>query len=205
VVRSGHWDGIPAQQPVQIGPGGPSSRLGRRINRSCRGRGVLRCRNRRRGPLGKFRRGRCGSAACATQAGIDPVPRRDGPTWRQFLTAQAHGILATDFSASRRCWVSGCMSCSSWNTSPAACTFVESPRTRAEPGLLSRARNLLMDLGERVAAFQFLIRDRDSLDRRLRASARRWFARPPGGRCDAATGWWFAPGAVCRDGSCGAG
>jgi transposase InsO family protein len=30
-------------------------------------------------------------------AGIDPVPRRSGPTWRQFLTAQAAGILAVDF------------------------------------------------------------------------------------------------------------
>jgi putative transposase len=26
-------------------------------------------------------------------AGIDPAPRRAGPTWRQFLTAQAAGIL----------------------------------------------------------------------------------------------------------------
>ena len=30
-------------------------------------------------------------------AGIDPAPRRSGPTWKQFLTAQAHGILAADF------------------------------------------------------------------------------------------------------------
>jgi hypothetical protein len=32
------------------------------------------------------------------QAGIDPPPRRSGPTWQQFLTAQAHPILACDFS-----------------------------------------------------------------------------------------------------------
>ena len=31
------------------------------------------------------------------RAGIDPAPRRSGPTRRQFLTAQAHSILATDF------------------------------------------------------------------------------------------------------------
>gem|GEM_PF-5433309 len=31
------------------------------------------------------------------RAGIDPAPRRSGPTWKQFLTAQAHTILACDF------------------------------------------------------------------------------------------------------------
>ena len=30
-------------------------------------------------------------------AGIDPVPRRAGTTWKQFLAAQARGIPAADF------------------------------------------------------------------------------------------------------------
>lgn len=30
-------------------------------------------------------------------AGIDPAPRRTGPTWKQFLTAQVRGVLAIDF------------------------------------------------------------------------------------------------------------
>jgi hypothetical protein len=31
-------------------------------------------------------------------AGSDPAPQRSGSTWRQFLTAQAHTILAVDFA-----------------------------------------------------------------------------------------------------------
>ncbi|MGP4029951.1 hypothetical protein [Actinomadura sp. 3N407] len=30
-------------------------------------------------------------------AGVDPAPRRAGPTWRQLLAAQAHAIIACDF------------------------------------------------------------------------------------------------------------
>jgi putative transposase len=43
----------------------------------------------------RLRRARCGRSS--KRAGIDSAPRRDGPTWRQFLTAQAQSILATDF------------------------------------------------------------------------------------------------------------
>jgi hypothetical protein len=28
--------------------------------------------------------------------GINPAPRRRGPTWHQFLTSQAHAIIAVD-------------------------------------------------------------------------------------------------------------
>jgi hypothetical protein len=31
-------------------------------------------------------------------AGIDPAPRRSGPSWRQFPAAQAQAILALDFA-----------------------------------------------------------------------------------------------------------
>jgi transposase len=31
------------------------------------------------------------------KAGVDPAPRRTGPTWVQFLRAQAEAIIATDF------------------------------------------------------------------------------------------------------------
>jgi transposase len=37
--------------------------------------------------------------------GVDPAPRRSGPTWRQFLTAQARAVLAVDLLHVETCGV----------------------------------------------------------------------------------------------------
>jgi hypothetical protein len=37
--------------------------------------------------------------------GIGPAPRRNGPTWSQFLKAQAKGILAFDFFTAETFWL----------------------------------------------------------------------------------------------------
>ncbi len=93
-------------------------------------------------------------------AGIDPALRRSGLGWRQFLHAQAAGIVAADFlhvdtvllkriyvlvftgHGTRRMHIGGV------TASPAGEWTVE------------QARNLALGLGERFEDVKFLIRDR---------------------------------------------
>ena len=55
-------------------------------------------------------------------AGIDPAPRRAGPTWAQFLRAQANGILGLRPAPPRHDHPAGSTSSSSSSTPPAAST-----------------------------------------------------------------------------------
>jgi len=97
-----------------------------------------------------------------TNAGLPPAPRRGGPTWAQFLHAQAEAMLATDFFTVDL--LDG--------TTAYVLAVIEHATRRirilgvtAHPDnawVTQQARNLLMDLDQRAESIKFLLRDRDT-------------------------------------------
>ena len=97
-----------------------------------------------------------------TNAGIPPAPRRAGPTWAQFLHAQTHAIIASDFFTVHL--LDG--------TSAYVLAVIEHATRRirilgvtAHPNdawVTQMARNLLMDIDGQVESIKFLLRDRDT-------------------------------------------
>jgi transposase InsO family protein len=94
--------------------------------------------------------------------GLGPAPGRGGPTWAQFLRAQASGLLATDFFTVQtvgltRLYVPFVVEVQR--------RYVHVLGITAHPTgawVVQQARNLLMDLEEQGHRLRYLIRDRDT-------------------------------------------
>jgi putative transposase len=94
--------------------------------------------------------------------GLRPAPRRSGPTWSQFLKAQANGMLACDFFTVETLRLKTLY----------VLFFIElhtrrvhMAGVRAHPDsawVTQQARNLAYSLQDRPTPIRFLIRDRDS-------------------------------------------
>ncbi len=94
--------------------------------------------------------------------GIDPSPRRCGPTWAEFLSAQAKGLMACDFFhvdtvLLRRLYVFVFIHHDT--------RLVRIAGVTANPvtgWVTQQARNLSIELADQAMALKFLIRDRDT-------------------------------------------
>jgi transposase InsO family protein len=95
------------------------------------------------------------------KAGLDPAPRRQGPSWREFCRTRAAPMLACDFFTVdtvllRRSYVFFVLEVGTRRVHILGVT-----RHPTGEWVTQRARNVIMAMGERADSFRFLVRDRD--------------------------------------------
>ncbi len=93
--------------------------------------------------------------------GLGPAPRRDGPSWSEFLRAQAEGVLACDFFSVETVFLRTLYVLFFIEVGTRRLHITQATRNPDAAFVTQQARNLCLTEGL-PASVRFLVRDRDS-------------------------------------------
>jgi hypothetical protein len=97
------------------------------------------------------------------RAGLGPAPRRGGPTWREFLSAQAKGIVACDFFTVETVFLKTLYVLVFMHIQTRRILGVGVSANPNGTWVTQQARNLVMDLDDDPErCMRILLRDRDA-------------------------------------------
>ncbi len=96
------------------------------------------------------------------RSGLDPAPRRSGPTWSEFLRAQAHSIVACDFFTVETAWLRTLYVLVFIDLHSRRVHVTASTAHPNSAWVTQQARNLVMGPPDRHDPIRFLIHDRDT-------------------------------------------